>query len=663
MANQNAKIDENYRKTMLAITDDANQELRRLLVDATTGRLKCTATFSSGAFLNIDQTTPQTVINGIPTFNLGVNLGNLTSGRVPYATTNGLLTDSASLTFNSGTGTLSSTYFAGDGLALGSGNLTMTGSLAATGARITKGWFTDIESTNAPTVSGAAVYYSGGTDVAVADGGTGLSTIALGSVLVANVANTLAALTYTGGGAKVLSNTAGVISWEDAAAGDGASKALDNLASVAINTSLISDTDSTDDLGSSSKYWANAYIDKIYVNSTAAIDGATAGQLKITGALVPASSDGAALGTTSLLWSDLFLASGSVINFNNGDITLTHSENILTMAGGKLVLEDLDINTYDSGGIQLKATFPDYFNLYSAYTGATGDNRLVFYKSRGTLSSPSTISSGDSLGTILWAGYTAAGSYENAAYIQASVDGTPGSGDIPGRLTFWTTPDGSATPVERMRIDSAGNVLLGSGDKGFYNNTADASDNGTITIGAGGSRSDSRGAYIWLFGNEYTTDASKGELRLVAGLGDNSSNKGNITFWTGSSERMRIDNAGAITMLAVYSDTVGGTNRDLYIDNTGLIGYVSSSIRYKDNVMDLTDTERLYDLRPVSFTWKKDGIKSWGLIAEEADKVMPEIVSYNADGVVESVEYTRLIAPMLAEIQNLKKEVEKLKKK
>lgn len=42
-------------------------------------------------------------------------------------------------------------------LALGSNNLTMTGSIAATGARVTKGWFTDIESTNAPTVGGVAL--------------------------------------------------------------------------------------------------------------------------------------------------------------------------------------------------------------------------------------------------------------------------------------------------------------------------------------------------------------------------------------------------------------------------------------------------------------------------------------------------------------------------
>lgn len=48
----------------------------------------------------------------------------------------------------------------GGALALGANNLTMTGSLAATGARVTKGWFTDIESTNMPTVGGTAILTS-----------------------------------------------------------------------------------------------------------------------------------------------------------------------------------------------------------------------------------------------------------------------------------------------------------------------------------------------------------------------------------------------------------------------------------------------------------------------------------------------------------------------
>lgn len=62
-----------------------------------------------------------------------------------------------------------------------------------------------------------------------------------------------------------------------------ANSTLDNLANVAINTSLISDTDSTDNLGSTSKYWANGYLDKLYLNSTASIDGANAGILSIVG--------------------------------------------------------------------------------------------------------------------------------------------------------------------------------------------------------------------------------------------------------------------------------------------------------------------------------------------------------------------------------------------
>lgn len=86
----------------------------------------------------------------------------------------------------------------------------------------------------------------------------------------------------------------------------GATKALDNLASVAINTSLISDTDSTDDLGSSAKYWANGYVDKLYVNSTAYLDGATAGVLKVS------------LGTDSLSSTD----NGFIYHGSTGHVIL-----------------------------------------------------------------------------------------------------------------------------------------------------------------------------------------------------------------------------------------------------------------------------------------------------------------------------------------------------
>lgn len=52
-----------------------------------------------------------------------------------------------------------------------------------------------------------------------------------------------------------------------------------------------------------------------------------------TFSLYPTTSDSGALGKTTNMWGDLFLASGGVVNWNNGDVTITHSANALAFAG------------------------------------------------------------------------------------------------------------------------------------------------------------------------------------------------------------------------------------------------------------------------------------------------------------------------------------------
>lgn len=81
-------------------------------------------------------------------------------------------------------------------------------------------------------------------------------------------------------------------------------------------------------------------------------------KLQISGSVGPDANDGGALGSAALSFSDLFLASGGVINFNNGDVTLTHSANALTLAGGELVANYAGntarlINSTDSASVQV----------------------------------------------------------------------------------------------------------------------------------------------------------------------------------------------------------------------------------------------------------------------------------------------------------------------
>ena len=72
----------------------------------------------------------------------------------------------------------------------------------------------------------------------------------------------------------------------------------------------------------------------------------------------------------------------------------------------------------------------------------------------------SIVQNGDVLGNVIFAGYDGA-AYLQGAYINAVISATPGTNDMPTDLVFGTTPDGSAGPTERMRIDKAGNLGLG----------------------------------------------------------------------------------------------------------------------------------------------------------------------------------------------------------
>lgn len=87
---------------------------------------------------------------------------------------------------------------------------------------------------------------------------------------------------------------------------------------------------------------------------------------------------------------------------------------------------------------------------------------LQLNKSRGaTANSHAVVANNDPFGQIQFAGSDGT-AFIRGALIEAAVDGTPGTNDMPGRLVFSTTADNQSSPTERMRIDSAGAVGIGS---------------------------------------------------------------------------------------------------------------------------------------------------------------------------------------------------------
>ncbi len=96
------------------------------------------------------------------------------------------------------------------------------------------------------------------------------------------------------------------------------------------------------------------------------------------------------------------------------------------------------------------------------------------------------------------------------------------------------------------------------------------------------------------------------------------------------------------------------------VDSAGQLGTVSSSRRFKEDIVDMADaTERLLDLRPVVFRFKSDvqaGERplEYGLIAEEVAEILPDLVVYDDEGKPLTVKYHILSSMLLNELKKMR---------
>jgi len=218
---------------------------------------------------------------------------------------------------------------------------------------------------------------------------------------------------------------------------------------------------------------------------------------------------------------------------------------------------------------------------------------------------------------------------------------TNGSGAL-----SWTTPGISVT--NDVSTGNNNNYLMFT-----------ASTSGTIT---GASVSDSKLAYHPADGNLFVGVLTGGE-----------GNGNSLTLRStsaGTKGQVYVDEGTASSSTTTGAFRVAGgagIGGNLYVGGSFTATSVTetSSIALKENVQPIENAlESLTKLVGVVYDRKDGSSKNEaGLIAEEVDKVLPNLVSKDANGNAESISYTKISAYLIEAIKSLKEEIDNVKQK
>ena len=173
-------------------------------------------------------------------------------------------------------------------------------------------------------------------------------------------------------------------------------------------------------------------------------------------------------GTSLLSFNDTNSGQGGFRYAHSTDHMQFHtadSEHIRLDSSGRLLIgvtASRSVGTATAHKLQVEAVDATAGVTVTRCAASTAGPYLSFGKSRAaSLGDNTVVQSGDSLGMIRFAGADGTDTQNVGASIQAFVDGTPGSNDMPGRIVFSTSADGANTASERLRITSDGFVSIG----------------------------------------------------------------------------------------------------------------------------------------------------------------------------------------------------------
>lgn len=254
-----------------------------------------------------------------------------------------------------------------------------------------------------------------------------------------------------------------------------------------------------------------------------------------------------------------------------------------------------------------------------------------------------------------------------------------------GRLTLSTGTGITLSNTPRFDANQSSNKTITIGTNGTSANTSNTlvlrGGSGQISVGAITAASASLSGNITASG--FLVSGSSGFLKAdgtvdtTEYLSNGNIKNPQITFTTagsgfsiGATQSFTLNQAGAATIALSISSSSGNTGNTLVFRNsngdfsardinaqnfnTTSDATLKTDIFKVDNALDILES-----ISGVSFKWKQNGEKSMGIIAQEVEEVLPELI--NNSNNYKSVNYNGLIAVLIESIKELKKEIKELK--
>ncbi len=240
-------------------------------------------------------------------------------------------------------------------------------------------------------------------------------------------------------------------------------------------------------------------------------------------------------------------------------------------------------------------------------------------------------------------------------------------------------PDGgnangnTAEGTQALFSNTTGNANTAIGVGALYKNTTGVSNTatgmaalGSNTSGFSNTAIGARALLIATGNYNVALGDSAGESLTT---GDNNIDIGyHVLGVKGESNTIRIGNTdiSATYIRGISAQTVVG-GAAVFVDSNGKLGTMTASTRFSDEIKPMDKaSEAILTLKPVTFRYKQEidskSIRQFGLIAEEVEKVNPDLVARDAEGKVYTVRYEAVNAMLLNEFLKEHRKVERLEK-